>query len=164
MLIVLILIANRAQIKTKNETMSQQLFSGKGFYSAGFWNLTPREAYAEATEGDAVIMDVRELGIIGAKRFAVPEVLYLPLSELKESFDNIPKDIPLILADSAGLRSHEAMVIMLEEGYTNIANLAGGLVEWDRDGLPLNINTEDELSGSCMCQLRPRNRLKNRND
>lgn len=140
--------------------MTQKLFSTKGFVSAGFLNLTPREAYAEATEGHAILMDVREPGIIGAKRFGVPNVLYFPLSEIEANIDDVPRDIPLILADSAGLRSHEAMDILLKAGFTNVANMAGGLVEWDRDGLPLNINTEDELSGSCMCQLRPHNRLK----
>jgi hypothetical protein len=34
--------------------------------------------------------------------------------------------------------------------------MAGGIVDWERDGLPLKTNIEERLSGSCMCQLKPR--------
>ena len=32
--------------------------------------------------------------------------------------------------------------------------MAGGLVEWERDGLPLQVNLKEELSGQCACQLK----------
>lgn len=140
--------------------MSKQIFSGKGFLSSGFLNLTPSEAYAEARDSGAVIMDVREPDIIGAKRFDVPNVLYFPLSKIKADTNDIPANIPLILADSAGLRSREAMAILQMAGFTSIANMAGGLVEWDRDGLPLIINYDEQLSGACICQLHRVSRIK----
>ena len=34
--------------------------------------------------------------------------------------------------------------------------MAGGIVDWERDGLPVKTNIEERLSGSCMCQLKPR--------
>jgi rhodanese-related sulfurtransferase len=140
--------------------MARQFFPGKGFMSGGYLNLTPREAYAEATSGTAFLVDVREEGIIGARRFHVNRLFYMPLSQLKAHLEDIPKDIPLILADSVGLRSHDAMMILMEAGFTNIANLAGGLVEWERDGLPVLVDPQDQLSGACICQLKPRNRRK----
>jgi hypothetical protein len=57
------------------------------------------------------------------------------------------------------LRSHEVMEFLLLKGFTNIANLAGGIVEWEQDGLPLKIDITEQLSGSCVCQLRPRNKI-----
>ncbi len=133
-------------------------FSGNGFTSGGFLNLTPRNAYYEAKTGKALIVDVREATLTGYKRFDVPSVIYLPLSQIDSRFDVLPKDFPLIIADSAGLRSHEAMEILRAKGFTLIANLAGGIVEWERDGLPLIIDNKERLDGSCMCQLRPRNK------
>ncbi len=35
-------------------------------------------------------------------------------------------------------------------------------VDWDRDGLPLKTNFEERLSGSCMCQLKPREGKKDK--
>jgi rhodanese-related sulfurtransferase len=131
-----------------------------GFISSGFLNLSARDAFIEATENNAVIIDVRELRLTGYKRFDVPTVMNLPNSLLSENYRSLPRDIPLIMADSVGLRSHEAMEFLIGKGYQNIANLAGGIVDWERDGLPLKKDVTEQLDGSCVCQLRPRHKKK----
>jgi len=52
------------------------------------------------------------------------------------------------------------MEFLLKKGFSNLANLAGGIVDWERDGLPLRIDRTEQLDGSCVCQLRPRNKKK----
>ena len=47
-------------------------------------------------------------------------------------------------------------------GYDNVANMAGGIVDWERDGLPINTDVNYRLSGSCMCQLKAREKSKNK--
>jgi rhodanese-related sulfurtransferase len=135
-------------------------FKDIGFTSSGFLNLSAREAYQEAINNNAVIVDVRETAIIGYKCFDVPNVIYAPNSELEKYYFNLPNDKPLIIADSMGLRSKEVMLFLLSHGYSNIANLAGGIVEWDKDGMPLKIDKSEELSGACLCRLIPKNKLK----
>jgi rhodanese-related sulfurtransferase len=135
-------------------------FLKHGFVSSGFLNLSAREAYKEATENDVIIIDVREIRLTGYKRFDVPTVINIPNSVLSENYSSLPRDIPLIIADSVGLQSHEAMEFLLKKGYTNIANLAGGIVDWERDGLPLKKDITEQLDGSCVCQLRPRHKKK----
>lgn len=134
------------------------IFHNKGFVSSGFRNLSPREAYAEATEEDALIVDVREERLIGYKNFDVPRLIHMPKSRIEQEFVNLPRDSPLIIADSVGLRSHEVMEFLISKGFDNIANLAGGIVEWEQDGMPLITDITEQLSGSCVCQLRPRKR------
>ncbi len=134
-------------------------FKNKGFISSGFLNLTPQEAYEEALQG-AVIVDVRESFLTAYKQFDVPKVCYLPNSELSVRYEELSREVPLIVADSTGLRSREAMLFLLSKNFHNIANLAGGIVEWERDGLPLKRNLEEQLDGSCTCQLRPRHKKK----
>jgi rhodanese-related sulfurtransferase len=135
-----------------------ELYHNKGFCSGGFLNLTSREAYAEATEGGAVILDVREERLTGYKNFDVPRLLHLPKSRIEKDYVDLSHEQPLIIADSVGLRSHEVMEFLLAKGFANIANLAGGIVAWEQDGLPLKIDITEQLSGSCTCQLRPRNK------
>lgn len=135
-------------------------FLDHGFISSGFLNLSAREAFNEATENNAVILDVRETRLTGYKRFDVREVIYIPNSELSEKYSGLPRNVPLIIADSVGLRSHEAMELLINNGFTNIANLAGGVVDWERDGLPLRIYKTEQLDGSCVCQLKPRHKTK----
>jgi rhodanese-related sulfurtransferase len=133
-------------------------FLRHGFISSGFLNLSASEAYKEAIENNAIILDVRELRLTGYKNFDVPKVINIPNSILAENYKNLRTDIPIIVADSVGLRSHEAMVLLQSKGFTNIANLAGGIVDWERDGLPLKKDITEQLDGSCVCQLRPRHK------
>lgn len=135
-----------------------ELFLGKGFDNAGIRNLTPRETLDICRKG-AILIDVREGYMNRFKMMDVPEVIYCPFSILEEAYKNLPIDKPMIFADAAGLQSKEAIMFLIDKGFgDHIANMAGGLVEWERDGLPLIIDKSEKLSGSCMCQLRPRNK------
>ncbi len=134
------------------------IFRNMGFMSAGFLNLGAHEAYLEATEGEAIIVDVREERLTGYKNFNVPRLIHMPKSRLEKDYTGLPRELPLIIADSVGLRSHEVMEFLLGKGFTNLANLAGGIVEWEQDGLPVKIDFTEQLSGSCVCQLKPRNK------
>jgi rhodanese-related sulfurtransferase len=126
-----------------------------GFIAHGVLNLTPKESYELCKKG-AIIVDVRESYMNNFKMFNVGKVLYLPYSELSKSYKDLPIDKPLIFADSVGLKSRESVLFMETHGYENVANMVGGIVDWERDGLPINTDITTRLSGSCMCQLKPR--------
>lgn len=140
--------------------MNTSTFFTNGYFSGGIINITPKDAYALAKEGNAIIVDVREESFTAYKQFDVSKVIYCPVGTLVDNMEVIPKDIAVILADSTGIHSNEAFVILKNAGYGNIANLAGGIVEWERDGLPIKIDFTEQLDGSCTCQLKFRNRLK----
>lgn len=56
--------------------------------------------------------------------------------------------------------SREAALFAMQNGFDGrIANLAGGLVEWERDELPLIIDKNEKLSGSCLYQLKTREKF-----
>lgn len=130
-----------------------------GFASHGVRNLTPKETFKLCGEG-AIIVDVRESYLNNFKMFNVENVICLPYSELAGSFSDFHHDKLLIFADTVGLRSHESVLFMNEHGYQNAFNMAGGIVDWERDGLPLTTDISNRLSGSCMCQLRARENKK----
>jgi rhodanese-related sulfurtransferase len=135
-----------------------ELFQNTGFLSGEVFNLTPKQAFALCQKG-ALIIDVREESLSRFKMFGVPEVIYCPFSILEETYSHLPGNKAMIFADASGLHSKEAVRLLMEKGMTDrIANLAGGLVEWERDELPLVIDKSEKLSGSCLCQLRPRNK------
>jgi rhodanese-related sulfurtransferase len=130
-----------------------------GFFAHGVLNLTPKESLELCKKG-AIIVDVRESYMNSFKMFHVDKVLYLPYSELEKCYRDLPVDQPLIFADAVGLKSREGVLFMNAHGYENIANMAGGIVDWERDGLPLTADISNRLSGSCMCQLKPREAKK----
>ena len=132
-----------------------------GYFSHGVKNLTPKESF-ELCKTGAIIVDVRESYMNNFKMFRVDNVMYLPYSELEHSFVRLPSDHPLIFADTVGLKSRKAVMFMSTHGYNNVANMAGGIVDWERDGLPLTTDISNRLSGSCMCQLKKREGEKQR--
>lgn len=132
-----------------------------GFFSNGVQNVTPAESFALCGKG-AIIVDVREDYLSAFKMFKVDKVIYLPLSQLEEHFKELPDDNLLIFADSVGLKSHEGVLFMNSHGYDNVANMVGGIVDWERDGIPINTEINYRLSGSCMCQLKAREKSKNK--
>ncbi len=133
-------------------------FSDIGFKSGGILNVTPKQALELCRKG-ALLVDVREPELNRFKMFDVPEVFYCPYSMMEETFQNLPAGKPIIFADAAGLHSREATELAIKKGIEDrVANLAGGLIEWERDEMPLIIDKSEKLSGSCMCQLRPRDK------
>jgi rhodanese-related sulfurtransferase len=126
-----------------------------GFIINNIQHYTPKETF-QLCKKDAILVDVREEFMTYFKQFSIENIVLLPLSELRTKNTILSKDVQYIFADATGLRSKEAVEFLKANGYNNISNMAGGLVEWENDLLPLIINTKEKLSGSCMCQLKPR--------
>ncbi|MCX6253160.1 MAG: rhodanese-like domain-containing protein [Bacteroidia bacterium] len=131
------------------------IFKDYGIVSCGILNISPCEVFDLVKKG-ALIVDVREENLRSFKSFDVPELIYLPKSKLAEEYENLPSDSYMIFADTVGLRSKEAVIFLKEKGFEKIANMAGGIVDWERDGLPVSTDIATRLSGSCMCQLKSR--------
>ncbi|MCX6261538.1 MAG: rhodanese-like domain-containing protein [Bacteroidia bacterium] len=140
--------------------MKNKIFDN-GFIAHGVLNLTPSESF-NLCKKEAIIIDVRESYMNNFKMFNISKVLYLPLSELEKTYTQLPHDVPLIFADAVGLKSREGVIFMIEHDYDNVANMAGGIVDWEKDGLPLTTDITARLSGSCMCQLKPRESVRQR--
>ena len=134
----------------------KERFLNLGIINKDILNLTPNEAYKNCIDNKAVLVDVRESYMNAYKQFDVPEYLQYPISELIRSEVKLPKNRIMIFADATGIRSKEAVVLMKDKGYDTIANMPGGIVEWERNNLPLLIDNSNRLSGSCMCQLKYR--------
>jgi rhodanese-related sulfurtransferase len=130
-------------------------FINKGNVINGVINLSPREVVEECKNG-AIILDMRRDYEIKYKQFDVENTLFARYDFIKENFDELPKDKPLIIADQAGVHSKEIVIFLMENGFNNIANLTGGIFEWDKDGMPLKIDNDSQLNGQCLCVLRPK--------
>jgi rhodanese-related sulfurtransferase len=56
---------------------------------------------------------------------------------------NVPKDTPIVVYCSVGVRSEKVGKKMLDAGYTNVRNLYGSIFEWVNQGYPV-VNMEGE--------------------
>jgi rhodanese-related sulfurtransferase len=70
------------------------------------------------------------------KRFDLEGVVSMPHDTFKATYRKLPTDRPLIVADGVGERSKRDVAFLLAHGYSDVANLVGGLLDWESDGLP----------------------------
>ncbi len=123
----------------------------------GLQYITPKKAYPFLEEG-VLLVDLRPLSESTFKQAKVDRLLLLPYTSFNENFDQIPNDRPVIIGDAVGIQTKICFKILIDKGYTNIIGLAGGFVDWERDGLPMEEDVHQRLSGACVCQLKPRER------
>ncbi len=135
------------------------LFEKTGMVIKGLLVLTPRETYQLTQQGDYLI-DLRDLDFSDFKAFETANVLSIPSEIFDKEINNLNKENFYILADSSGLKSHYFAKKMQNNGFLHVSSLAGGFVEWERDGLPVRTDVNERLSGSCACQLKARERGK----
>lgn len=131
------------------------LFDNYGILTKEILSLTPRETRELVNRG-AFLIDLRDMDFVDYKAFDIPHVLNLPLNEFEQSLEKLDKGGYYILADTSGLKSREFVQKMLDKGFMYAGSMSGGFLEWERDGLPVRVDVNERLSGSCACQLKPR--------
>lgn len=129
------------------------VFKHKGLVINGIINLSPKEVFEECNSG-AMILDLRRENEIKYKSFPFENTMFARPDEVRANFENLPKDALIIVADNSGLRSKEIVLFLNEKDFENVANLIGGMFEWDKDQLPIEVNNMERLNGSCLCQMR----------
>lgn len=122
-------------------------------------NLTPREVFELCSKG-AYLVDIRKEYETDYKTFDVKNLLLIPKNTFQDNYKSIPADIEVIIADSTGLSSKKAVFFLKEKGYKNVANMAGGIMQWDRDVLPLKINKNEALAKPYFYESKPKNFIK----
>jgi rhodanese-related sulfurtransferase len=95
--------------------------------------------YADIRRSDpvrpAVVLDVRERDEFVQVR--IDGSLFIPMSQLGARLDEVPKDRPVIVICATGNRSANVTGHLLASGWTDVANIAGGISTWERMGLPV---------------------------
>lgn len=98
--------------------------------------ITPEEAAARASRGEARLIDVREDHEWAAGHAAGATHLSRGIIE-RDIAKLIPDaDAPVILMCGGGYRSALAAVNLARMGYTNVLSLEGGWTAWQEKGLP----------------------------
>lgn len=89
-------------------------------------------AAAMTTDGDAVLLDVREDEEWDAGH--APHAVHAPLSSLELA--DVPTDRPIVAVCRSGSRSGHLTEMLAPRGF-DIVNLTGGMVAWAAAGLPV---------------------------
>ncbi len=82
------------------------------------------------------VIDVRELHEIAMGK--MPQAEALPLGTLPAKVHQLPKHEKLVLVCRSGARSASACQFLLQNGFSNVYNLRGGMMAWVGSGLPVH--------------------------
>jgi len=82
-----------------------------------------------------LVVDVREPDEFAALR--LNGVALMPMSQFQQRWEDLPRDRPLLIMCASGGRSAAATAHLVRNGFTDVANVAGGITAWEKAGLPV---------------------------
>lgn len=95
-----------------------------------------QDVYRRVSGGEPiVILDVRQPDEYRDAHVAGSKLI--PLPELSRRLDELPRDKPIVAICRSGNRSGQAVQTLARAGFTNVSNLEGGIIDWQRQGLPV---------------------------
>lgn len=68
---------------------------------------------------------------------SIPGFVNIPLDELREHLDELPRNRPLVVTCAVGLRGYLASRILTQHGFDDVRNLSGGYRTWFAATAPL---------------------------
>lgn len=102
-------------------------------------------ATREAAAPAPLLVDVREPGEYAQVR--APGAVLMPLSAFVQRHRELPQDRPLLMICRSGARSAQATAFLIGNGWPDVANVAGGMLAWERAGLPVRSGPPDPGEG-----------------
>lgn len=92
--------------------------------------ITPAEMKQRLKNGEKLnIIDVREAEEVA--HGMIPGAKHIPLMEIPERLSDIPHNVETILVCRSGNRSGRALEYLQAQGYSNLKNMTGGMLEWE---------------------------------
>lgn len=81
---------------------------------------------------DVIVLDVREPFEYEAGH--IPGVTLIPMGEVPQRLSEIPTDKTVIVTCRTGNRSAQVTDYLRQQGYDNVHNMNGGIVDWEAAG------------------------------
>ncbi len=64
----------------------------------------------------------------------IPDALWIPLGEIPQRVNEIPKDKTVVAVCRSGNRSSRATAFLRQNGFDNVHNMLGGMIAWEKSG------------------------------
>jgi rhodanese-related sulfurtransferase len=94
--------------------------------------ITVTELKARRDRGEnPVVLDVREDWELQLAR--LPDVVHVPMNQLPARLSELDRERETIVMCHAGGRSLRVAHFLANQGFTNVANLAGGIAAWSEE-------------------------------
>jgi len=97
------------------------------------------ESVKERMNTDTLILDVREKHEVSGELGHITGSRWLPIANLAESLEELEpmKEKEIIIVCRSGARSTTAAAVLRGLGFSNVKNLKGGMLAWNKQGFPV---------------------------
>lgn len=93
------------------------------------YTITPKELKSRLDKGEQlVLLDVREQWEFDLAKLNGSTLI--PLGTLPNSIGNLSRDSEIIAICHHGMRSADATNFLIQQGFSNVKNLVGGIDAW----------------------------------
>ena len=106
------------------------------FTFAGIWEIQP--GALEENAANIQLVDVREPEEFNGPLGRIHGAKLIPLGQLTARAGELARDRPVVAVCRSGARSAHASVLLQRAGFTEVANLAGGMLRWRAEGYPVD--------------------------
>lgn len=87
-------------------------------------------------EKDVFLLDVRTLEEYNEAH--IKDANLIPIQELEQNINKIPKDKKVVVYCARGKRSANACVMLKDKGLKELYNVEGGIKQWKSEGYPVD--------------------------
>jgi glyoxylase-like metal-dependent hydrolase (beta-lactamase superfamily II)/rhodanese-related sulfurtransferase len=111
----------------------------------GMWEIQPtalEERLAGAHTIEIQVVDVREPQEFSDALGHIHGARLLPLSALAARCGELDATRPVVTVCRSGARSAQATVLLQKSGFKDVANLAGGMLRWRAEALPVQAGAD----------------------
>jgi NADPH-dependent 2,4-dienoyl-CoA reductase/sulfur reductase-like enzyme/rhodanese-related sulfurtransferase len=96
--------------------------------------LSPVEVERKLKSGDDfILLDVRSPGEWYANRIEAPQTKFIPLRELRQKLDKLPRDAEIVTYCQTSVRAYQAQRILNGAGFKDVKFLDGSIASWPYD-------------------------------
>ena len=107
--------------------------------AGGIRVISPAEAaaIADAPPADLVVLDVRTIEEFQEGHLEDATMIDFYRDDFRAQLETLDKDAPYLLYCRSGNRSGQTRALMEELGFTDVADVDGGILAWVNAGLPV---------------------------
>ena len=102
---------------------------------ATYTDVTVEEAQEIIDQQEVVVLDVRTAEEY--KSGHILDALLIPVSELESRLDELNPSNRILVYCERGVRSAKAAGILVDNGFTCVFNMEGGIIEWQAHSFPV---------------------------
>ena len=121
------------QSPSRSEASQSATASSSTTAAASVVTLTVQEFATQSSKG--TILDVRTDGEVAQGKIEGALVIDYYSPDFLDQVSQLPKDQELYLYCAVGARSEEAARLLIQQGYTKVYHLQGGIQGWTQEGM-----------------------------